>query len=219
MRPYLLLSGGAANWWSRPWCLSRERRILDIISASLLLALCSPLLLIAAIAIKVTSPGPVFYRQWRTGFAGWRFRMYKLRTMVRDAELQKEKLRALSHHGANSPDFKVRNDPRITAVGRILRKSSLDEIPNLINVIRGEMSLVGPRPTSFDIDSYEDHHLARLAVPPGITGLWQISGRSEIDFDERVELDCRYIREQSFLNDARIILVTPLHVLGGKGAY
>lgn len=221
LRPHLLVNfyGAAPTWWTTPWCFTQTRRVLDIVGASLLLALCSPVLLVAALAIKLTSPGPVFYRQWRTGFAGWRFQMYKLRTMVQDADHLKESLRALSHHGVNSPDFKVRNDPRITAVGKIFRKLSLDEVPNLINVIRGEMSLVGPRPTSFDIDVYSDHHLARLAVPPGITGLWQISGRSEIDFDQRVELDCRYIREQSFLLDVSIIAATPFRILSGRGAY
>ncbi|HYM81853.1 MAG TPA: sugar transferase [Candidatus Limnocylindria bacterium] len=209
----------ASNSWISPWCLSPLRRFLDIISATVLLLLCSPVLIVAALAIMVTSPGPVFYRQWRTGFAGQRFKMYKLRTMVRNADQLKDKVRALNHHSQNGPDFKCRNDPRVTAVGRILRKSSLDELPNLINVIRGEMSLVGPRPTSFDIDAYQDQHLARLAVPPGITGLWQISGRSEVDFDDRVKLDCRYIQEQSFLTDMRILLVTPFCVLGGRGAY
>ena len=202
-----------------PWCLSPMRRVLDLLTATLLLLLCTPILLVAAILIKLNSPGPVFYCQWRTGYAGRRFRMYKLRTMVQNADRMKEKLRALSHHAPNSPDFKVRNDPRITRVGRVLRKLSLDELPNFINVIRGEMSLVGPRPTSFDIDVYDDRHLARLAVPQGITGLWQISGRSEIDFDDRVKLDCRYIRDQSFLLDLWILLLTPLRVLGARGAY
>jgi lipopolysaccharide/colanic/teichoic acid biosynthesis glycosyltransferase len=219
VRPYLLVDDSQRNGQRQPWCLSRTRRVLDALTAGLLLVLFSPILLIVAIAIKLDSPGPVFYRQWRTGFAGKRFQMYKLRTMVKNADRLKDTLRALSHHGPNSPDFKVRNDPRITNVGRILRKLSLDELPNFINVVRGEMSLVGPRPTSFDIDAYADHHLARLAVPPGITGLWQISGRSEVDFDDRVKLDCRYIREQSFFTDMRILVITPLRVFEGRGAY
>jgi lipopolysaccharide/colanic/teichoic acid biosynthesis glycosyltransferase len=138
--------------------------------------------------------------------------------MLMDAELQKESLRPLSHHGPDSPDFKIRNDPRVTRVGRILRRLSIDEVPNLINVVRGDMSLVGPRPTSFTIDRYEDWHLDRLAVLPGVTGLWQISGRSEIGFDERVRLDCQYIEHQSFWLDVRILGATPLRVLGGRGA-
>lgn len=202
-----------------PWCLSRSKRMFDALSATVLLALASPLLLAAAVAIKLDSRGPVFYRQLRTGFGGTRFRMYKFRTMRKDADQLKESLRSLNHHGPNSPDFKIRNDPRITRVGRMLRRMSLDEIPNLINVVRGEMSLVGPRPTSFDVDRYAEWHLARLAVPSGITGLWQISGRSDLDFDERVQLDCRYINEQSMLLDLKILALTPWRVLTGRGAY
>lgn len=207
------------NGFVHPWCLSRRKRSFDVLGASLSLILTAPVLLLAAIAIKLTSPGPVFYRQWRTGFAGRRFQMYKLRTMVNGADKLKESLRSHNHHGPDSPDFKMRDDPRITPVGRILRKLSLDELPNFINVLRGEMSVVGPRPTSFDIDVYADHHLSRLAVPPGITGLWQISGRSEVDFDDRVKLDCRYIQDQSFLLDIRIVALTPFRVLDGRGAY
>jgi len=177
--------------WTRPWCLSRTKRLLDIVGGCLLLTLVSPILLAAAFAIKLNSPGPVIFRQWRTGLGGRRFMICKLRTMRQDADRIKDSLRSLNHHGSNSPDFKIRNDPRVTAVGKILRRMSLDELPNLYNVIRGDMSLVGPRPTSFDIDAYADWHLARLAVPPGLTGLWQVSGRSEVDFDDRVEIDCR----------------------------
>ena len=204
--------------WFHPWCLSRRRRFLDILSASLILALTSPMLLLLALAIKLDAPGPIFFRQWRTGLGGRRFKIYKFRTMRRDADQLKETLRSLSHHGPDSPDFKIRNDPRVTRVGRVMRRMSLDELPNLLNVVRGEMSLVGPRPTSFGIDNYAERHLVRLAVPPGMTGLWQISGRCELDFDDRVELDCRYIREQSLLLDLRIILKTPFSVLGGRGA-
>ena len=202
-----------------PWCLSRSKRVFDVTSALILLALASPFFLVAAIAIKLDSAGPVFYRQRRTGYGGKRFLMYKFRTMRKDADQLKESLRSLNHHGPNSPDFKIRNDPRVTRVGRLLRRSSLDEIPNLLNVIRGEMSIVGPRPTSFDVDRYAEWHLARLAVPSGITGLWQISGRSDIDFDDRVELDCRYIREQSIILDLKILALTPWRVLRGRGAY
>lgn len=201
-----------------PWCLSWTRRIIEVVLAGSVLLLIAPLFVLTALAIVVDSRGPVFFRQWRTGYAGKRFQIFKFRTMVADAEELKEALRHLSHHGPDSPDFKIRNDPRVTRVGRILRRLSLDEFPNLINVVIGDMSLVGPRPTSFDVDQYDDWHLERLVVPPGVTGLWQISGRSDIDFDERVRLDCRYIREQSFLLDVKIILLTPFRVFGGKGA-
>ncbi len=222
IEPYLILksgNGAARSNWTTPWCLSRAKRALDLAGASLVFMLVSPLFLVAAVAIKLDSPGPVFFRQWRTGFAGRRFQIYKFRTMRQDADQLKESLRSLSHHGPDSPDFKIRKDPRVTAVGRVLRRLSLDEFPNLLNVIRGEMSLVGPRPTTFDIDVYADWHLARLAVPSGMTGLWQISGRSELDFDDRVQLDRRYIQEQSLFLDLKILLLTPFRVLGGRGAY
>jgi lipopolysaccharide/colanic/teichoic acid biosynthesis glycosyltransferase len=217
--PYLLRAEDqVSSVWLSPWCLSRAKRVLDFVGALVLLVLASPLMVAAAVAIKLDSPGPVLFRQWRTGFAGRRIRVFKFRTMRRDAEALKHSLRALNVHGPGSPDFKVLNDPRVTAVGRVLRRTSLDELPNLLNVLRGEMSLVGPRPTSFDIDSYADWHLARLAVPPGVTGLWQISGRCEVDFDDRVKLDCQYIRRQSPLLDLRILLQTPFNILGGRGA-
>jgi len=226
IEPYLLVKledRAARSSWIRPWCLSSTRRILDIVGASLLLVLCSPIFLVAAIAIKLDSPGPVFFRQMRTGLAGQRFRVYKFRTMRKDAEQMKQALRQHNHHSQSSPDFKMKNDPRVTPVGRILRKLSVDELPNLINVVRGEMSIVGPRPTSFDIDAYADWHLGRLAVPPGITGLAQISGRGDVDFDDRVGFDCRYIREQSIFLDLKILLLTPFRVLSGvvtgRGVY
>jgi lipopolysaccharide/colanic/teichoic acid biosynthesis glycosyltransferase len=213
----------AKRRWIRPWCHSSTRRILDVVGASVLLVLGSPVLLVAAIAIKLDSSGPVFFCQVRTGLGGQRFKVYKFRTMRKDAEQLKQALRQHNHHSQSSPDFKMKNDPRVTAVGRVLRKLSVDELPNLINVVRGEMSIVGPRPTSFDVDAYADWHLARLAVPPGITGLAQISGRGDVDFDDRVVLDCRYIREQSILLDLKILSVTPFRVLGGmitgRGVY
>lgn len=201
------------------WCLSRGKRAFDIVSSAFLLALVSPLFLIAAVAIKLDTPGPVFYRQWRTGYGGKRFQLFKFRTMRKDADQLKDSLRALNHHGPDSPDFKIRNDPRVTTVGRTLRRMSLDEFPNLWNVLRGDMSIVGPRPTSFDVDVYAEWHLARLAVPSGITGLWQISGRADLDFDDRVKLDCRYIHEQSLWLDLKILALTPFRVFSGRGAY
>lgn len=204
--------------WVRPWALSRHKRILDIVSASALLTVFAPLMIVIAIAIKLHSPGPALFHQHRTGLGGRRFRMYKFRSMVPDAERLKDSFRALNHHGPNSPDFKIRKDPRVTSLGKVLRRSSLDELPNLINVLRGEMSMVGPRPTSFGVEKYSENHLVRLTVPPGLTGLWQISGRSDIEFDDRVKLDCRYIQDQSFLLDLRIILLTPLRVFNGRGA-
>jgi lipopolysaccharide/colanic/teichoic acid biosynthesis glycosyltransferase len=199
------------------WCLSRTKRMIDAALALVILALLSPIFALIAIAIKLDSPGPVFFRQSRTGYRGRRFGMLKFRSMCADAEKLKASLQHLNRHSSEI-DFKVVDDPRITRVGKYLRRSSLDELPNLINVVTGEMRLVGPRPTSFGSDTYLPWHVTRLAVPPGITGLWQISGRSQLDFHERVMLDVRYIDEQSPITDLKILALTPVSVVRGKGA-
>jgi len=183
-----------------------------------MLIMLSPLLVMVAASIKLTSQGPIFFVQQRTGFRGRRFGMVKFRTMVVNAEELKESLRHLNKHGAGSVDFKIDRDPRVTVVGQWLRRSSLDELPNLLNVVRGDMRLVGPRPTSFDAHRYHNHHLGRLSIYPGITGLWQISGRSDIDFDDRVALDLAYISQQSPWLDLKILLKTPFKVVSGHGA-
>lgn len=202
----------------RPWSLSRTKRFTSTILALLILLIVSPAFIVIAILIKTTSEGPVFFIQQRTGFRGRRFGMYKFRSMVKNAEELKESLRHLNKHGADSIDFKIEKDPRVTKVGDFLRRSSLDELPNLINVIMGDMRLVGPRPTSFHAQTYEPSHLCRLSIYPGITGLWQISGRSDIDFSERVELDLTYISNQSPWQDLKILIKTPISVLSGNGA-
>ena len=202
----------------RPWNLSRTKRWLDAAGALLLLVLLAPLLLGMALLIKWQDPGPVFFIQQRTGYRGRRFGMFKFRTMVANAEALKESLRHLNKHGSDSVDFKIDNDPRITPIGRWLRQTSLDELPNLINVVLGDMRLVGPRPTSFNASRYHSHHLGRLSTYPGMTGLWQISGRSDVDFDDRVHLDMQYIRQQGPLQDLQILLKTPAKVLSGHGA-
>lgn len=201
-----------------PWSLSRTKRVTEALCAALMLIVLSPLLLMVAVSIKLTSQGPVFFVQQRTGFRGRRFGMVKFRTMVVNAEELKESLRHLNKHSAGSVDFKIDRDPRVTAIGQWLRRSSLDELPNLLNVVRGDMRMVGPRPTSFDAHRYHNHHLARLSIFPGITGLWQISGRSDIDFDDRVALDLAYITQQSPWLDLKILLKTPFKVLSGHGA-
>ena len=202
----------------RPWTLSRTNRVLSFIGALMIVLLISPLLLVLAVLVKLSSPGPVFFVQQRTGYRGRSFGMYKFRTMVANAEDLKESVRHLNKHGADAIDFKIDKDPRVTHIGSFLRRSSLDELPNLFNVIRGEMRLVGPRPTSFNAYRYKDSHLARLSIYPGMTGLWQISGRSNIDFDQRVELDLSYIAEQSLSLDLKILLKTPFKVFSGHGA-
>jgi lipopolysaccharide/colanic/teichoic acid biosynthesis glycosyltransferase len=183
-----------------------------------LIALPPALLMMAvcAVAIKVDSRGPVFFAQMRTGKGGRRFKMYKLRTMVRNAEEMKTKLGHLN--ALSYPDFKIVNDPRITRVGRFLRKTSLDELPQIFNVLRGNMSLVGPRPTSFSAAKYSLWHTARLEAKPGITGLWQISGRSELDFDERLRLDIAYLRHRSLWLDVKILFRTIGAVFSARGA-
>ncbi|WP_242208718.1 MULTISPECIES: sugar transferase [unclassified Pseudomonas] len=202
----------------RPWQLSRTNRVVACLGALMILLLISPLLIGLALTIKFTSEGPVMFVQKRTGYRGRKFGMYKFRTMVANAEELKESLRHLNKHGADAIDFKIDHDPRITRIGGFLRRTSLDELPNLINVFTGDMRLVGPRPTSFNAYRYKDSHLARLAIYPGMTGLWQISGRSNIDFDQRVELDLSYIAEQSLLLDLKILLKTPFKVFSGHGA-
>jgi lipopolysaccharide/colanic/teichoic acid biosynthesis glycosyltransferase len=194
----------------------RVKRLLDLLLCSLALPLVIPLLTICAVAIVIDSPGPVYFSQSRTGRGGRRFRMFKLRTMVRNAEELKAKL--LDMNSLTYPDFKIANDPRITTVGRWLRRTSLDELPQILNIIRGEMTLVGPRPTSFSAGTYSLWHTARLKSTPGLTGLWQISGRSELNFDDRLRLDIAYLRNQSLWLDFRILLKTFGSVFNGKGA-
>lgn len=196
----------------------RLKPAFDAVLALAALIVLSPLLVIVAIAIKLADRGPVLFIQHRTGYLGQRFRLFKFRTMVVDAEALKAKLLAHNIHAPDSPDFKLANDPRITRIGRILRKTSIDELPNLWNVVRGDMALVGPRPTSFDASTYRMTHLPRLAVKPGLTGLWQVSGRANIDFDERAELDMRYIKSLSAKQDLQLIVRTINAVKKGDGA-
>jgi lipopolysaccharide/colanic/teichoic acid biosynthesis glycosyltransferase len=176
-----------------------------------------PLMGIIALAVWCDDPGPIFFKQLRTGRGGRRFRMYKFRTMLKNAEALKDRYRHLNELAW--PDFKITNDPRVTRVGRVLRKTSLDELPQIFNVLNGSMSLVGPRPTSFDISTYELWHTERLEVLPGITGLWQISGRSDIEFNDRLQLDVEYIEHQSLGFDLYILWKTVAVVLKQKGAY
>ncbi|MHB1162663.1 MAG: sugar transferase [Chloroflexota bacterium] len=194
------------------------KRVLDVVASVAVLTLLSPLLLVVALAIKLDSRGPVLFRQTRVGRDGLPFTLYKFRSMRQDAEQQLEQLQALNE--ATGPLFKIRDDPRMTGVGRLLRRSSLDEIPQLINVLRGEMSLVGPRPPlPHEVEKYEDWHLRRLEASPGLTGLWQVSGRSEIPFDEMVMLDIYYVENWSLGMDLSILLRTIPAVLSGGGAF
>jgi lipopolysaccharide/colanic/teichoic acid biosynthesis glycosyltransferase len=204
----------AARVWDRPYL--RAKRGLDILIAVCLLPLVMPLLMVLAIAIWLDSPGPIVFKQLRTGQHGARFGMYKFRTMVRDAEQLKASLAHLNI--LPPPDFKIIDDPRITRVGKFLRKTSLDELPQFLNVLLGHMSLVGPRPTSFAPETYDLWHTARLEVRPGITGLWQLKGRNASTFDERLRLDVEYINRMSLSYDLKIIAMTALSIVRGSGA-
>jgi len=193
------------------------KRAFDLVLGTLFLVLTAPVWLVAAILVATTSRGPVFFRQERVGRDGRRFTLLKFRTMVVDAEAMLVQLR--DRNEASGPLFKLRADPRITKVGRWLRRFSIDELPQLLNVFRGEMSLVGPRPPlQSEVDAYEDWQGDRLEVRPGITGLWQVSGRSDLAFDEYVRLDLFYIENWSLAFDLYILAKTIPAALGAKGA-
>jgi exopolysaccharide biosynthesis polyprenyl glycosylphosphotransferase len=195
------------------------KQIIDFIGALLLLIVSSPFLVAAALAIKLTSPGSLLFRQQRSGLNGRPFTIFKFRTMVTNAEQRKHELEAMNE--MTGPVFKVTNDPRITPVGRFLRKFSIDEFPQLFNVLRGEMSLVGPRPLPVDeVRRFNDlAHRRRLSVKPGLTCLWQISGRNNVkDFQDWVRLDLEYIDNWSLWLDFKILLRTIPVVLAGTGA-
>lgn len=194
-----------------------SKRILDLVICTFFLPVLLPVIGICALLIWLDDPGPIFFRQYRTGKGGKRFKMFKLRTMATNAEALKQKYAHLNE--LTWPDFKITNDPRVTRVGRILRKTSLDELPQIFNVIKGDMSLVGPRPTSFDVSTYKLWHTERLEVLPGLTGLWQVSGRSDLDFDERLRLDIAYIERQSLWLDIQILIRTVTVVFTQDGAY
>jgi lipopolysaccharide/colanic/teichoic acid biosynthesis glycosyltransferase len=197
------------------------KTILDkCIAVFALLVLALPMAFII-IAIRSTSPGPAFIKQERVGRFGRPFMFYKFRSMRADAELVRDELEDHNEHEIDAPlIFKMRRDPRVTHIGSFLRRTSLDELPNLFNVLKGEMSIVGPRPPlPREVAHYTEAHMQRLSTLPGMTGLWQVSGRCELSFDEMVDLDVQYIRDWSLWRDAVIIVKTPLVVLGGKGAW
>lgn len=195
------------------------KRGFDLVASALILTLASPIYLGIAIAIKLDSPGPVFYRQNRIGLRGRKIRVWKFRTMVQNAEQLQKELEAKNQ--TDGVLFKIKEDPRITKVGKFLRRYSLDEIPQVINVLMGQMSLVGPRPLPLrDVEHFEEHHHLRHNVMPGITGLWQVSGRSDIlDFEEAFRLDITYIQNWSLGLDFQILVRTVKVVVGKEGAY
>jgi lipopolysaccharide/colanic/teichoic acid biosynthesis glycosyltransferase len=193
----------------------RLKRIIDLCLGSILFILFLPVLLLCMLAVYIDSGRPVFFMQERTGYGGKRFKMFKLRTMHQNAEELKQKL--LHLNTLKYPDFKIPNDPRITRVGKILRKTSLDELPQILNVLKNDMSLVGPRPTSFHPSTYKLWQTVRLEIKPGITGLWQVLGRGHMEFDDRIRLDYAYMKNVSLGLDILIILRTFTSMLRQEG--
>jgi lipopolysaccharide/colanic/teichoic acid biosynthesis glycosyltransferase len=217
------------------------KRVLDLVVATLALVILSPVMALIAVLVVLDSPGPIIFaqkrvgsRRWsRDGFSYWRqtvFTCYKFRSMVQDADpalhcaffqafIRNDHTSMVALQGEDTQICKLVHDPRVTRLGRFLRRSSLDELPQLWNVLKGEMSLVGPRPPiPYEVDEYEPWHRRRLETKPGLTGLWQVTNRSAAEFDEMVRLDIRYVEHQSFWLDLKILLKTPLAVLSSKGA-
>lgn len=214
------LAGRIARAQSRPvpglWWVAK--RITDVVIGSAALALAAPLIAIAALGIVVTTKGAPFFTQERVGMNGRRFRMFKLRTMVEGAHAMRDEILHLNE--ADGPVFKIKDDPRIHPLGAFLRRTSIDELPNLINVLCGDMSLVGPRPAlPCEIEHYDPYALRRLSVPQGITCYWQINGRSNVSFDEWMRLDNQYVDEWSPTLDLKILLKTIPVVLNKDGAH
>ena len=194
------------------------KHFLDVLLSITALIVLFPLVLLTAIGIKAEDGGPVFYSQLRAGKNGKTFRFYKFRSMYVDADQKLDELK--SKNESDGPTFKINNDPRITKVGKLIRKSSIDELPQLFNIIRGDMSIVGPRPPlPQEVEKYTPEQMHRLDVKPGLTCYWQCSGRSDLSFEKWMELDMKYIRERSLWTDFKIILMTVPAVLTGRGAY
>jgi exopolysaccharide biosynthesis polyprenyl glycosylphosphotransferase len=195
-----------------------RRAVFDRTFAALVLLFSAPVLLVAMLAIRLSGRGPVFYRSERIGTHGVPFQMLKLRTMVHGADQMREELE--HHNEAAGPLFKVRDDPRVTRVGRLLRRFSIDELPQFLNVLRGDMSVVGPRPPlRAEVDAYSDHMRRRLLVKQGVTGLWQVSGRSDLSWEDSIRLDLDYVENWTMLRDVQIIVRTARAVLASHGAY
>ncbi len=208
----------------RSWLLklalrAAARRTVDIAGGAAGLVALSPVFVVTALAIRLDSPGPVFFRQTRVGKRGRLFTMYKFRSMRTTAEVEKQTLDA-DNESRDGVLFKMRRDPRVTRVGRIIRRLSIDELPQLINIVRGDMSIVGPRPAlPSEVEQYDFEARKRLQARPGLTCLWQIGGRSELAFSEQIDLDLRYLQSRSLKADIGIIARTVPVVITGKGAY
>ncbi|MFL7795682.1 sugar transferase [Clostridium chauvoei] len=193
------------------------KRVIDIVASICGLLLLSPLLIVVAILIKLESKGPIVFSQKRIGLNGKEFNMYKFRSMVVNAEELKKKL--AEQNEMSGPMFKMKNDPRITKIGKFIRKTSIDELPQLINILKGEMSLVGPRPIlPQEVKEFEPWMMKRLEVKPGLTCYWQVSGRNNIDFEDWMKLDIKYVNDRSLLLDINLIFKTFFVLFGDKNA-
>lgn len=194
-----------------------SKRIMDILLAGIGITLLSPIFLVVAVAIKIDSKGNIIFSQERVGYRGKVFKMYKFRSMVVDAEQLKEALAAQNE--MSGPMFKMKDDPRVTKVGKFIRKTSLDELPQLINVIKGDMSLVGPRPSlPKEVEKFEEWMNERLLVKPGLTCYWQVSGRNDIDFEDWMRLDIKYVRQRNLILDINLIFKTFFVLFGDEHA-
>ena len=194
------------------------KRIIDIIGAGLGLILLSPIIAIVACAVKVTSKGPIFFSQKRVGKNGELFEMYKFRSMVVNAEELKENLE--DQNEMSGPMFKIKDDPRVTKVGKFIRKTSIDELPQLWNILKGDMSLVGPRPSlPKEVEQFDNWMFKRLSVRPGLTCYWQVSGRNNIDFEDWMKLDVKYVEERNIWIDIKLIFKTIFVLFGDKNAF
>jgi len=220
------ISEGQIEWLpDRPPFERAMKRAMDIVGSIVAIILFLPLLPLVAAAIKLSSPGPVFFRQRRLGYHGQPFMFLKFRSMLMDQPTtQSEYVSRLvdEEYGKLGSDgvFKIKNDPRITRIGAFLRRTSLDELPQLVNVLLGQMSLVGPRPPiPYELEMYEPWQMKRLSIKPGITGLWQVSGRKRVTFEEMIEMDLKYAATQTAWLDLKILLRTPFVVFAGKGTY
>ncbi|MBS5937906.1 exopolysaccharide biosynthesis polyprenyl glycosylphosphotransferase [Clostridium sp.] len=193
------------------------KRLMDILLTLLGLIIVSPIMLIVAILIKLESSGPIIFSQKRVGLNGKEFNMFKFRSMVQNAEELKEKLQ--KQNEMSGPMFKMKEDPRVTKVGRFIRKTSIDELPQLINILKGEMSLVGPRPSlPKEVAKFEPWMLERLSVKPGLTCYWQVSGRNNIDFEDWMKLDIKYVKDRNISLDIKLIFKTFFVLFGDKNA-
>lgn len=203
--------------YNKPKSYFLTKRFIDIIGSSLGLVILSPVFAITAISIKIDSKGPVIFSQKRVGKNGKMFKMYKFRSMVQNAEKLKCKLKYKNE--MDGPMFKMKDDPRITKVGRFIRKTSIDELPQLMNVLRGQMSLVGPRPNlPYEVEKFNDEQKLKLKAKPGLTCYWQVMGRSSIGFEEWMKLDLKYIKERSTWVDIKLIFKTVKVLFGDKNA-